>query len=217
MATTASVPRRTQPTSSSRTALSTMVMVSLLAASASTTDDSKRSSVYMQRISLTITLCAQSTLRRGPASRLGFRRTAAVVAWVVSLSRPLSYYRSLSIPDASDLLFDGMQFENGRKAPLAISQCTTFSGADGNCTSSQFELENLVFRGLVGTSSTENVATFQCSGVKPCHNITIVDTNITVISNNTVADGYLCGNVQDTIGWNCTGQVCVGSSADGGC
>jgi Glycosyl hydrolases family 28 len=105
-----------------------------------------------------------------------------------------------------------MQFQNGRDAPIAISQCTTFNGEAGNCTSSQFLLENLTFNNLYGTSSTENIPTLQCSGVAPCENITISNVNVTVTSNNTIAADYLCGksgNVDGTSGFNCTGPVCV--------
>lgn len=63
------------------------------------------------------------------------------------------------------------------------------------------------------------MASFQCSAVEPCHDIAIVNATLTEVGgssdNSTVA--YLCGNVEDPIGWNCTGDACVGGSATGQC
>ncbi|KAF2101074.1 galacturan 1,4-alpha-galacturonidase B [Rhizodiscina lignyota] len=118
---------------------------------------------------------------------------------------------------ASNLTFTNLHGNGFRGAPISISQCTTFSGASGNCTSSKFELENIKYSKLTGTSTTSQVASLQCSGVKPCHDITITDVDLTINSTTTEASSYLCGNVEDPHGWNCTGPVCVGSSATGGC
>ncbi|KAL9109086.1 MAG: hypothetical protein Q9227_006177 [Pyrenula ochraceoflavens] len=117
---------------------------------------------------------------------------------------------------ASNMRFTSLSGTGFRSAPLSISQCTTFSGAAGNCTSSKFELENIYVSDLSGTSTTGTVASFQCSGVKPCHDITIENVDLTV-NGTQQAVGYLCGNVEGTYGWNCTGEVCIGASATGGC
>ncbi|KAH8810965.1 galacturan 1,4-alpha-galacturonidase B [Xylogone sp. PMI_703] len=119
---------------------------------------------------------------------------------------------------ASDLVFEDMKVADLRGPPLSISQCTTFSGASGNCTSSEFLLSDLTFGSISGTTqSTANVASFQCSAVEPCRNIKITNVDLTVESSGAEADQYLCGNVQNPEGWNCTGQVCVGPSGSGGC
>lgn len=136
----------------------------------------------------------------------------------LSLSLSLLFYRSSSqTPDASDLSFTNLYGTLFRGAPIAISQCTTFSGASGNCTSSKFELENITYANLTGSTTTNTVASLQCSGVEPCHDITITGMDLTINSTTTEAASYLCGNVEDPHGWNCTGEVCVGSSATGGC
>lgn len=100
---------------------------------------------------------------------------------------------------------------------MSISQCTTFSRAESNCTNSEFEIRDIEISNLQGTTNTNNVVSLQCSGVKPCHDITLTDIDLKLSTNGEEASAYLCGNVEDTHGWNCTGAVCVGASATGGC
>lgn len=110
-----------------------------------------------------------------------------------------------------------MQATNLRSAPFTISQCTTFSGAKGNCTSSKFQIYDISFKSIQGTTSgTTDVASFQCSAVEPCKNLTITDVDLVLASNGTKVNQYLCGNVENPAGWSCTGDVCVGSSSTGG-
>ncbi|QKX60368.1 uncharacterized protein TRUGW13939_07513 [Talaromyces rugulosus] len=87
---------------------------------------------------------------------------------------------------AADLLFEDMQATNLRSAPFTISQCTTFSDTEGNCTSSKFEIYDISFKSIQGTTEgTADVASFQCSAVKPCRNIMITDIDLVVASNGT--------------------------------
>ncbi|KAK3937520.1 galacturan 1,4-alpha-galacturonidase B, partial [Diplogelasinospora grovesii] len=121
---------------------------------------------------------------------------------------------------AADMKFTNLHAQSSfRGVPLTISQCTTFSGAAGNCTSSKFQIGDIEVSGLSGASKSATLASFQCSAVRPCYNLTITDADVTYTSSTGTAQatGYLCGNVVDPIGWNCTGPVCVGSSATGGC
>jgi galacturan 1,4-alpha-galacturonidase len=120
-------------------------------------------------------------------------------------------------PVASDLLFQDMNAEGLRGPAFAISQCTTFSGASGNCSSSEFQIYDVSFRSIYGTTTTEDVASFQCSGVKPCYNISITNEHLVLSSNDSMADAFLCSNVIQEEGFNCTGSACVGSSSTGGC
>jgi galacturan 1,4-alpha-galacturonidase len=110
-----------------------------------------------------------------------------------------------------------MQAENVRGPAFAISQCTTFSDAVGNCSSSLFELYDITFASTTGTLTSNVVASFQCSAEKPCENISILDEQLTVSSNGSLADSYLCYEVDTPIGWECTGEACVGASASGNC
>lgn len=119
--------------------------------------------------------------------------------------------------DASDIVATNLKTNNLKGAPFTISQCTTFSGASGNCTNSKFQIRDLVFTDISGTVDSAEVASFQCSAVAPCEDITIENVSLRIAGNTTLADEYLCGNVEGAVGWNCTGEVCVGSSATGGC
>lgn len=114
------------------------------------------------------------------------------------------------------MIFEDLSATALRGPAIALSQCTTFSGTAGNCTSSEFQLRDLTFKNLSGTTTSADVASFQCSAVKPCENISITGVNLT-LANGTLADEYLCGSFEGTRGFNCTGAVCVGGSATGGC
>ncbi|RAH52084.1 exopolygalacturonase B [Aspergillus piperis CBS 112811] len=118
---------------------------------------------------------------------------------------------------ASDIVATNLKTNNLKGAPFTISQCTTFAGASGNCTNSKFQIRDLVFTDISGTVDSAEVASFQCSAVAPCEDITIENVSLRIAGNTTLADEYLCGNVEGAVGWNCTGEVCVGSSATGGC
>ena len=105
-----------------------------------------------------------------------------------------------------------------RKSAFAISQCTRFSGApgEGNCTNSPFQIRDIAVHGLTGTAKVSDVASLQCSAVAPCANIGIFDVDLR-LDNGTAATEYLCGNAEDPEGFTCTGEPCVGGSADGEC
>lgn len=113
-----------------------------------------------------------------------------------------------------------LQVEGLRGGAVTISQCTRFSGApgSGNCTNSEFQIRDLVIDGLRGTTSdkTGRVASFQCSVVAPCTNLALLDVDVR-FSNGSDAGAYLCGNVVNPIGFNCTGPACEGGSSTGGC
>ncbi|GAW23068.1 hypothetical protein ANO14919_126180 [Xylariales sp. No.14919] len=119
---------------------------------------------------------------------------------------------------AADLELTNLEATSIRGAALAISQCTRFSGAPGvgNCTNSQFQIRDVSITGFKGTTASSRVTSFQCSAVAPCTNISISDIGLE-LSNGTAAAEYLCGNVKDQHGWECTGDVCVGGSATGEC
>ena len=123
---------------------------------------------------------------------------------------------SCPVLDASDMTFHDLKATALRGPAIAISQCTTFSGAAGNCTSSKFQLRDLSFANLTGTTRSADVASLQCSAVKPCENIQITGADL-ALSDGSLAEKYLCGNVKGTRGFTCNGAVCVGGSATGGC
>ena len=62
---------------------------------------------------------------------------------------------------------------------------------------------------MTGTTSTPYVAELACSGATPCPGVRIENMNVKQ-ANGSAADQYLCGNLQDPEGFNCTG-ACPGS------
>jgi galacturan 1,4-alpha-galacturonidase len=134
----------------------------------------------------------------------------------ITSSNPRNNTTNRDIPVASDLFFESMHAESLRGPAFAISQCTTFSGAAGNCSSSEFQLYDITFQSVTGTTTSNDVASFQCSAVKPCESISILDEHL-VLTNGSTADAYLCYEVEKPIGWECTGDSCVGGSASGNC
>lgn len=119
---------------------------------------------------------------------------------------------------ASDMELKNLTTAGLRGAAFAISQCTRFSGAPGvgNCTNSEFQIRNVEIDGLNGDSKSTRVASLQCSAVAPCTNITMANVGLH-LTNGTAAADYLCGNVVNPTGFNCTGTPCVGGSATGEC
>lgn len=144
---------------------------------------------------------------------------AAAVSAVSTLELPSrELFLMLSVPVASDIQASNLEMEGMRGGAFTISQCTRFSGAPGtgNCTNSQFQIRNLEVRNARGTTKSKNVASFQCSAVAPCTDIGLYDIDVR-FTNGTAAPGYLCGNVVNPEGFECTGPPCVGGSATGGC
>lgn len=110
---------------------------------------------------------------------------------------------------------------NGLKgAAVSISQCTTFSSSNTptNCSNSEVQIHDIAVTNLTGTTTSPDVASLQCSAVKPCYNIALQGIDLTTASSNgTEVTGYLCAEVVDPIGFTCTGSACVNSSATGEC
>ncbi|KZV96901.1 glycoside hydrolase family 28 protein [Exidia glandulosa HHB12029] len=100
---------------------------------------------------------------------------------------------------------------------FAISQCTTFSGAAGDCNSSHFQLSDLHFTNVRGTVSTPNVALLQCSAAAPCSDIEIEDVSVVNWANGTAAAGFLCSSVKSPVGFECTGPACDKPSSTAEC
>lgn len=67
-----------------------------------------------------------------------------------------------------------------RGSAFAISQCTRFRGApgDGNCTNSEFHVSDITVKNLIGTTKSRNVASLQCSAVRPCDKISLLDIDL---------------------------------------
>lgn len=88
---------------------------------------------------------------------------------------------------------------------FSVTQCTSYNSARGECDSSKFNIHDLMMTNWTGTAVSDVVAELQCSGASPCYGIEISDINILDTVNNTMPDQYLCGNVTQSIDFNCTG------------
>ncbi|CAG8077301.1 unnamed protein product [Penicillium nalgiovense] len=126
--------------------------------------------------------------------------------------------RSLTYAVMSEMKLTTLTTTGLRGAAFAIGLCTRFEGApgDGNCTDSKFQIKNIEIDGLSGTSESTRLPSLQCSAVAPCTNITVVDGTLHLDSGTAVSE-YLCGNVANPTGFNCTGVPCVGGTATGEC
>ncbi|CAN8098540.1 unnamed protein product [Discula destructiva] len=121
--------------------------------------------------------------------------------------------------DVSNMNVSNLAANALRGAAVSISQCTSFSGGGtpSNCSNSELQIHDIAVTNLTGTTQSSSVASLQCSAVKPCYNIALTDINLRVASSSAYAASYLCSEVEDTIGFNCTGSACVSSSATGEC
>ena len=159
----------------------------------------RRFNAPMQRTIISIRLRMRRTSRPGLASKLDIRLMVAAVVWAVSfLFSDKPKQRIESADDvhtivASDLVFENMTLNSLSNTPFTISQCTTFSGTAGNCSSSEFQIKDIVWASTTGTTSSADVASFQCSAVKPCTNLTIEDVSLTTVSTNDVTSGICVG------------------------
>ncbi|TEY51858.1 hypothetical protein BOTCAL_0264g00140 [Botryotinia calthae] len=89
---------------------------------------------------------------------------------------------------------------------IAITQCTSYNSATGNCDTSLFNLSNITFASWSGTATSDVVAELQCSGAAPCTDILIEGMEgILDTVNNTIPAQYLCDSVVAPKGFNCTG------------
>jgi galacturan 1,4-alpha-galacturonidase len=88
---------------------------------------------------------------------------------------------------------------------FAITQCTSYNGAQGNCDTSRFNLRGFRLERWAGTAVSDVVGSMQCSAASPCTGIEIEGIDIVDTVNNTAPSQYLCDSVVDPVGFNCTG------------
>ncbi|GAB7363863.1 hypothetical protein MBLNU230_g4427t1 [Neophaeotheca triangularis] len=123
---------------------------------------------------------------------------------------------------AANLTFENFKLD-GVANPLVSTQCTSYNGGTGNCDTSPFNLRDITFQNVSGTTApyevddfllsqganiTSAVASLQCSAASPCYGITIKDIDLVERDTGAPVDRYLCEAVEEpTIGFNCTGPV----------
>lgn len=106
---------------------------------------------------------------------------------------------------ATNLTFSDFTLYNNTGI-FAITQCTSYNSASGNCDTSLFNLSNLTISDWSGTATSDVVAELQCSGASPCTGVIIENMGgILDTVNNTRPAQYLCDSVVSPVGFNCTG------------
>ncbi|RDW91086.1 hypothetical protein BP5796_02251 [Coleophoma crateriformis] len=117
---------------------------------------------------------------------------------------------------AKNIHFSNLTLHNTTQ-PFSISQCTTFSGVAGNCSSSLFAISDIVIDDVRGTILKDPIASWDCSASAPCRNIAMFDVDLTLATTGGPASGWNCTAVVGTTGFNCTGTGCGTGSATGSC
>ena len=109
----------------------------------------------------------------------------------------LGYLRNVSLSNS--------MAENALQA-FYVTQCNSYSGFTGQCDTSKFQISDFSIDTVGGTLKTDVVASMQCSGAAPCTGISIRNV---MFSANTGATArqYLCSNVEDPNGFECTGKA----------
>jgi len=105
-------------------------------------------------------------------------------------------------PVAESISATSLSISGMRAEPFTITQCTTFSGNVGNCTSSLFQIRNVTISGLTGTSVSSRIATMKCAAVK-CPFITIENVDVRNVTTDAPVTTYSCSNVRNYTGFTC--------------
>ncbi|KAJ7244574.1 glycoside hydrolase family 28 protein [Mycena rebaudengoi] len=101
-----------------------------------------------------------------------------------------------------DIAWINSTFTNITMQVAEITQCTSFSGAVGQCDTSTMQISNISWSGLQGSLLASSVASFECSGAAPCQDVRILDSDFTFATNTTVGT-YSCHAVASTEGFTC--------------
>ncbi|KAJ6491270.1 glycoside hydrolase family 28 protein [Mycena vitilis] len=101
-----------------------------------------------------------------------------------------------------DIAWTNSTLEKVTQQPAEITQCTTFSGAVGQCDTSTLQISNITWSGLEGSIVAANIASLKCSGAAPCEDIRIIDSNFALGTNATTGT-YSCHAVASTEGFTC--------------
>ncbi|OMP83115.1 Alpha-L-rhamnosidase rgxB [Diplodia seriata] len=106
---------------------------------------------------------------------------------------------------AANMTFEDFVFDNA-SGVFAATQCTSYNGATGGCDSSAFNIRDLVLRNWSGTTTSDVNVAIQCSARSPCTGIRAEGVELWDTVNGTTPANWLCSNVVDPVGFNCTGE-----------
>lgn len=105
---------------------------------------------------------------------------------------------------ASNILFSDFKLKNATGI-FAVTQCTSYNDATGNCETSEFNIRNMKLENWSGEATSDVVASIQCSAASPCTGVEIEGFSVVDTVNNTMPANYLCDSVVAPTGFNCTG------------
>lgn len=105
---------------------------------------------------------------------------------------------------AANITFEDFRLKDSAGI-FAITQCTSYNSASGGCDTSEFNIRDLRLINWTGTAASDVVSDIQCSAASPCTGIVIDQVDIIDSVNGTRPANYLCDNVVDPTGFNCTG------------
>ncbi|KAK3676759.1 hypothetical protein LTR78_003536 [Recurvomyces mirabilis] len=106
---------------------------------------------------------------------------------------------------AANLTFEDFHFNNA-SGLFAVTQCTSYNSATGNCDTSEFNIRDVTIKNWYGTTTSDVVASIQCSAASPCTGMVIENVSgLLDTVNGTVPAQYLCDSVVSPTSFNCTG------------
>ncbi|CAK4032292.1 glycoside hydrolase family 28 [Lecanosticta acicola] len=105
---------------------------------------------------------------------------------------------------AKNITFKNFELENVNLA-WALAQCTNYEGKQGACDTSKFQISDMHWGNANGTLKGDRVATLQCSAAAPCYNIELSNNTLWALDQNIPSSSYLCEQVENAIGFHCTG------------
>lgn len=106
---------------------------------------------------------------------------------------------------AANMTFEDFKLKNAGGI-FAITQCTSYNSASGNCGTSEFNIRDLTLKNWSGTTTSDVIGEMQCSAAAPCTGFAIEGMDgIMDTVNGTLPSQYLCDSVVDPVGFNCTG------------
>ena len=98
---------------------------------------------------------------------------------------------------AANMTFENFNLINA-SGIFAITQCTSYNSASGNCDTSEFNIRDLSILNWNGTTTSDVIGDMQCSGASPCTGLRIEGVGgIVDTVNGTHPDQYLCDSVVD--------------------
>ncbi|KAL4884225.1 exopolygalacturonase B [Aspergillus karnatakaensis] len=95
---------------------------------------------------------------------------------------------------------------NIRETPIFFTQCITYNGVTGNCSSSPFKISDFTATNYRGTSQSSYIGRLQCSrAAGGCDGIRIEDIELlnTAVEPPIQASRWSCSNVVEPVGFAC--------------